>query len=87
MPESPRWLCTKDRNEEAFNILCQLHSSPEDHDNNLAQHEFHQISLQTHLETNQSFVSGWKAAFANKSFRKRLLIGFFVQYVLLFPIT
>lgn len=79
MPESPRWLCARDRNEEAFTILCQLHSSPGKHDNSLAQHEFNQIQVQTHLENVRADGSGWKAAFTKKSFRKRLLIGFFVQ--------
>lgn len=79
MPESPRWLCTRDRNEKAFTILCQLHSSPGDLGNSLAQHEYEQIQLQTHLENVRAEGSGWKAAFAKKSFRKRLLIGFFVQ--------
>ncbi|CAG8894317.1 unnamed protein product [Penicillium egyptiacum] len=81
MPESPRWLCTKDRNDAAFEILCKLHGSPGDLDNSLARHEYDQICLQTRLEVHRPEGSGWKAVFTKNSFRKRLLLGFFVQCV------
>jgi hypothetical protein len=80
IPESPRWLCTKARNEEAFKTLCQLHDTPDDHENSLAQHEYQVISTQVQVESQDLDGVGWKAAFAKKSFRRRLLLGFFVQY-------
>ncbi|KAJ5465930.1 general substrate transporter [Penicillium desertorum] len=81
IPESPRWLCTKSRNDEALKTLCKLHDIRDNDETTLAQHEYQLISAQVHADGQDLDGFGWKAAFAKKSFRKRLLIGFFVQCI------
>ncbi|KAM0323529.1 hypothetical protein ACHAQA_008810 [Verticillium albo-atrum] len=63
-------------------VLSKLHHSPEDPDNSFAQSELQQILTQLQLEQQQiGKVPGWKEAFSCKSFRRRLLYGFFVQCI------
>ncbi len=56
MPESPRWLISKDRDEEAFNLLVMLHGKGDVNDA-LVQAEFKQIRDTLHFErtTHSSF--------------------------------
>ena len=79
MPESPRWLCAKDRSSDAFEVLCKLHHTPEDAEDALARSELQQIVAQLQLERQETEHVNWKVAFSKKSFRKRMLYGFFVQ--------
>lgn len=83
MPESPRWLCARDHLDEARVVLGKLHPDQEDPDSDIsfADAEFDQICRQIEIERTESKLSGWRRAFKQKSFRKRMLYGFFVQYV------
>ncbi|KAF2465292.1 MFS transporter, partial [Lindgomyces ingoldianus] len=80
LPESPRHLMAKDRHEEGFRILCDLHRLPGEEDDILAREQFYQIRKQLDLERQegwrQGWVKGWILLFQRKSYRKRLLFGF-----------
>ncbi|KAF2021156.1 general substrate transporter [Aaosphaeria arxii CBS 175.79] len=73
VPESPRWLCAKGKNPEALAVLEKMHSH--------AMEEFYQIHLQLELEQSQQVNNSWIEIFRKKSYRKRLIYGFFVQCI------
>lgn len=79
LPESPRWLILKDRDEAGFKILRRLHHRADDPDEILAREEFLQIHQQVALDAGQklSFLGLW----AKPSTRKRLLMGLFVMCI------
>lgn len=53
LPESPRWLVTKNRLPEAKSVLESLHGSKDDHQQTFAHAEFEQIVAQLELERRQ----------------------------------
>jgi Sugar (and other) transporter len=79
LPESPRWLITQQRNEQALQVLTNLHNSPNDPDNTFAHEEYVQIRKQIELEA-QHKQSIW-SALKQPSMRKRFAIGAMTQYV------
>ncbi|KAH7013003.1 general substrate transporter [Ilyonectria destructans] len=81
MPESPRWLCKMGRTEAARQVLENLHPDGQHEGNSFAENELQQICTQLEIETHGATSTGWRHAFSQKSFRKRLLYGFFVQCI------
>ncbi|KAI4595257.1 hypothetical protein KJ359_006931 [Pestalotiopsis sp. 9143b] len=82
LPESPRWLITKDRSEEAYEILYKYHA--EGHRNSeFVKAEIAQINTTMHLELEASKRS-WKDLVATPGMRRRLLVtcmlGLFTQW-------
>jgi Sugar (and other) transporter len=73
MPESPRWLCMKNRDEEAKAILFKLHADPTDPENEVASAEFYQIQKQIAID--RTLGSSWVQMFKKPSYRKRALLA------------
>lgn len=82
IPESPRWLLSKDRSEEAFEILVKYHGEG-DHESTFVNAEFAEISNQLKLEAENS-KSRWVELIQTPGNRRRTLIaicvGLFSQW-------
>lgn len=82
LPESPRWLVTKDRSEEAFEILAKYHAEG-DRDSEFVRAEMAQIQSTIHIEIENSRKS-WLDLFATSGMRRRVLVttflGLFTQW-------
>ncbi|KAH8595283.1 general substrate transporter [Bisporella sp. PMI_857] len=82
LPESPRYLISKDRREEAFDILCKYHAEG-DRNNLIVNAEMIQIETTIKLELNAAKLT-WSDLFKTAGMRKRafisMMIGLFTQW-------
>lgn len=83
IPESPRWLISKDRQEEALQILARYHANGDTSDP-LVQYEFREICEAIELESASAHKSGWSSFVKTKGALHRLaiciLVGFMIQW-------
>ncbi|KAF2816821.1 general substrate transporter [Mytilinidion resinicola] len=73
IPESPRYLLTKDKIDEAWDIVREMHSSSDDPNHEFATVEFYQMKKQ--LEIDSRLDSSWIGMLRRPSYRKRLYIS------------
>ncbi|KIW98244.1 uncharacterized protein Z519_01828 [Cladophialophora bantiana CBS 173.52] len=78
VPESPRYLLSKDRAEEAWKIVRSLHTR--NGDESFARREFQQ--MQSQIAFDRALNVGWLGMLRRPSYRKRALMAFFLVFIL-----
>ncbi|KAL7275939.1 hypothetical protein RUND412_001096 [Rhizina undulata] len=84
VPESPRWLLSKDKPEQALKVLAKFHANGDESDP-IVQFQFQEIKQTIELESTLAKGSnGWKNVLSTKGNRHRLLLimtaGLFSQW-------
>ncbi|KAI9731693.1 MAG: hypothetical protein M1834_004482 [Cirrosporium novae-zelandiae] len=72
LPESPRWLCSKDKPEKAFQVLVKYHANG-DENSKFVQQEFQEIQHTIKMEKMNS-NQGWLVFLKTPGNRKRLML-------------
>ncbi|EXJ84067.1 hypothetical protein A1O3_04734 [Capronia epimyces CBS 606.96] len=80
LPESPRYLSWKNRNDEAWEIIRKIHHDPEDAHDSAARAEYIQIVKQ--VEFDKTISSGYIDMFRRPSWRKRSLLTIFLIFAM-----
>ena len=80
LPESPRFLLSKDKANEAWDIVRKLHTRNDDPEHEYATAEFYQMKSQHELEA--ALNNSWLEILRRPSYRKRALIAFFLPVIL-----
>jgi hypothetical protein len=71
---------TRNRRDEAWAIVSKLHGDETEERRNFAREEFHQMTQQVQADAAAWAQGGNRQLFTKPSYRKRMWMGFFIQY-------
>lgn len=71
---------TRGRKEEAWEIISKLHGDDTEERRTFAREEFHQMTQQVEVDAAAWSQGGNRQLFSKPSYRKRMWMGFFIQY-------
>ena len=71
---------TRNKNDEAWKIISRLHGAADDEDQIYAREEFYQMTQQVQVDASAWDQGGNRQLFSKPSYRKRMWMGFFIQY-------
>jgi len=81
MPESPRFLLSKGRTDQAWMIINRMHSNVNDPTDEFAKREFYQMRKQIELDV--TFETSYLGIFKQPSLRKRAIMTIFLEFCLM----
>lgn len=79
VPESPRFLLLRGRNDEAHAITLKLHALKSDPNNDFAEAEFYQMAQQAAID--RKLDPGWLELFRRPSYRKRCMLAMTFAFI------
>ncbi|KIM94679.1 hypothetical protein OIDMADRAFT_60456 [Oidiodendron maius Zn] len=80
LPESPRYLLMKGRDDDAWKVMGKLHSTTNAKENEYVQKEMFQMTRQ--IELDRTLPSSWLEIFRRPSYRKRMGMAIFVVFAI-----
>ncbi|OQV04953.1 hypothetical protein CLAIMM_09763 [Cladophialophora immunda] len=80
VPESPRYLLMKGRDQEAWDIVCRFHSTTNDANHEYAKIEMFQMRRQVELD--RTLPASWLEMMRRSPYWKRMLMAIFLGFAL-----